>query len=78
MKREPKNIIGPKLRRLRTSAKLSIEELAARVVDRGGELSVVAIDKIEKRKRRIIDREFVCLAAALGVAVEKLFPRPRK
>jgi transcriptional regulator with XRE-family HTH domain len=78
MKTGHKNIIGPQLRRLRAAAGLTLIDLALAVAKRGENLSASDIGKIEERKRRVIDREFICLAAALGVEVKCLFARRRK
>lgn len=70
-----RNIVGPRVRKLRTAAGLTHDELARLVAIRGGDLSLEALASIERGERRVKDHEVLDLAGALGVAVERLFPR---
>lgn len=56
--------------------------LAARCARLGWDMSENTVTKIEKQFRCVSDREIVCLARALGVRLEEIFPvevrQPRK
>ncbi len=71
----PKNIIGPRVRRLRRVAGMTIEQLAKMVAAQGGDLCASDLRKIERRERRVKDHEVLRLANALGVDLETLFPK---
>lgn len=74
-KPQRKNIIGTRVRSLRTAAGLSSEDLAAVVATNGGGLSATEIGRIEAGERRVLDDEVLHLAQALGVPVDGLFPK---
>lgn len=70
MKAGKKNIIGPRVRRHRRAAGLSVEELAVR--------TGLDVTGIEAGARRVLDDEVLVLARALGVTVDALFPTSRR
>ena len=72
---EPKNIIGPVVRRLRSKAGLSQSELAARCQRQGWDVGRDTIAKIEGQSRWIGDSEIIQLARALRVQIQDLFAR---
>jgi transcriptional regulator with XRE-family HTH domain len=73
--KNPRNIAGPQVRRLRKAAKWSQPVLAARCARWGWVLSRETLAKIETQIRWVSDFELVCLANALGVPPEKLLPQ---
>ena len=72
--REPLNIVGPQVRRLRCERGLSQPALAAKCQLLGWDVSRDTIAKIEGQTRWVGDGELVFLARSLGVALEALFP----
>ena len=68
-----KNIIGSNVRQLRRKAKLTQEQLAARLQVSGYELDRLAIVRIEAGDRFIADYEVKALAIALSVNIEILY-----
>lgn len=75
MNTEPRNMIGPRVRKFRRAGGWTVADLTLRVAARGGELSVSDVRRIEQRTRRVKDHEVLRLAIALGVDTEELFPR---
>ncbi len=70
--REPKNIVGPQVARLRYQLGLSQVELAVRCQLAGWDASRRIIAGIEGQVRCVTDREFVLLARVLSVSLETL------
>lgn len=70
----PPNIIGPVVRELRLAKGWTQAMLAARCARLGWDMSENTVTKIEKQFRCVSDREIVCLAGALGVRLEEVFP----
>ena len=68
-----KNIIGSNVRRLRIKAKLTQEQLAARLQVLEYEFDRLTILRIEAGNRFIADYEVKALASALNVSIEKLY-----
>lgn len=68
------NIIGPVVRQLRTAKGWTQAMLAARCARLGWDMSENTVTKIEKQFRCVTDEETVCLARALGVRLEEVFP----
>jgi transcriptional regulator with XRE-family HTH domain len=70
-----KNVVGPRIReaRLRALAKVSQEELAARLQAMGVELDRSAISRIESGERQVTDLEILAICQALDVPVGNLF-----
>lgn len=72
------NLVGPQVRRLRMTAELSQESLAAKLQLAGWDLSRGGLSKIEAGLRRVNDAEVWLLAKVLACALTDLFPaRPK-
>lgn len=78
MTSNPRNLVGPTIRRLRYQAGLSQPELSARCSRWGWNLSRETLAKIETQLRWVSDFELVCLALALRVQSEDLLPKKDK
>ena len=78
MKQPAQNVIGPVVRRLRRAARLSVEELAARMGRTGYILRPDHIAAIEAGRRRVLDRDVLQFARTFGVPIRDLYPRARK
>ncbi len=63
------NLIGGRVRWMRERLQLTQDQLAGRLSRYGIHLDYVKIGQIEKGKRRVIDRELVAFARALGVSI---------
>jgi transcriptional regulator with XRE-family HTH domain len=72
------NIVGPKIRALRREKGLTQAMLAARCGMLGWDVGENTITKIETQIRCLVDAELLCLAKALDVHPEVLFPSPDK
>ena len=70
------NLAGLQVRRLRRAARLSQEELAARVQLAGLDLTQKAVSRIETGDRVVADYELLYLAQALQVSLQDLLPMP--
>ena len=68
-----KNIIGKNVRNLRHKAKLTQEQLAARLQVSGYEFDRLTILRIEAGNRFIADYEVKALAEAFNISIEKLY-----
>lgn len=66
---ESVNLIGGRVRWMRERLQLTQDQLAGRLSRYGIHLDYVKVGQIEKGKRRVIDRELVAFARALGVSV---------
>jgi len=69
-----KNIVGPRIRRLRYEQHLTQEQLSARVGRLGWDISRGTLSQIEAQIRCVTDFELVCLAKALGITADALLP----
>ncbi len=69
-----KNIVGPKIRRLRYERNLHQDQLAAKCNRLGWDLSRSTLAKIEAQVRCVNDQELLVLAKALKLTVNDLFP----
>jgi len=78
MKRNPRNLVGPQVRRLRDQQGLTQPMLAARCHRWGWDLSRQTLAKIETQLRWVSDFELLCLARALRVEPEQLWPAKDK
>ncbi|NOR69009.1 MAG: helix-turn-helix domain-containing protein [Methylomarinum sp.] len=67
------NQIGPNIRKIRESQKLTQEQLVARCNLLEWNISRGTLAKIESQVRRITDIEIVLMASALKVRVQDLF-----
>lgn len=63
------NLIGSRVRWMRERLQLTQDQLAGRLARYGIHLDYVKIGQIEKGKRRVIDKELVAFAKALGVSI---------
>ena len=68
-----KNIIGCNVRKLRHNAKMTQEQLAARLQVSGYEFDRLTIVRIEAGNRFIADYEVKALSEALNVGIGKLY-----
>lgn len=72
--RQPQNLVGWQVRRLRLQQRLTQPALAARCQVVGYDLSRESLAKIEGRIRTVTDAEVVLLAQALRVPFILLYP----
>lgn len=70
----PQNIVGSRIKALRLEKGLTQEKLAARCGMLGWDVGENVITKIEIQIRCVVDAELLCLAQALEVEPERLFP----
>jgi len=70
---QPRNIVGPQVRRMRCKAELSQPALAAQCQRIGWDVGRDAIAKIEGRTRWVADSELIHLAKALSSPLTDLF-----
>ncbi len=76
--KNPRNMVGPQIRKLRYQMELTQPELAARCNRWGWDLSRETLAKIETQVRWVSDFELVCLANALSVRLDELLsPKER-
>lgn len=78
MKKNPRNLVGLQIRRLREQQKLTQPMLAARCRRWGWDLSRETLAKIETQLRWVSDFELLCLAKALKTEPHELFPSKDK
>jgi transcriptional regulator with XRE-family HTH domain len=74
----PRNVIGPQLRRIRTVKGLSQPKLAEVLQRKGWDTSRDVIAKIEGQTRWVADFEVAFIAEVLQVHLDELFPRHRR
>jgi transcriptional regulator with XRE-family HTH domain len=67
------NVIGPKVKALRASKRMTQEALAARCNIKKWDISRGTLAKIEAQVRRVNDEEVALLAQALNVDIEELY-----
>ena len=68
------NLIGPQVRRIRSSRGWSQDLLATKLQICGWDVSRVTVAKIESRGHRVDDVQILFLAEVLGVEPVKLLP----
>ena len=73
--KEPRNLIGPTVRKLRYARGLSQPQMAALAQRHGWDIGRDVIAKIETQVRWVADVELVALAEILSVPVHKLCPK---
>jgi len=73
-KRISRNIVGPQVRRLRSAADLTQDELAARCALNGFDIGRASVSHIETGVRGVSDLEMVLLGRALRVPIAELVP----
>ena len=76
--KNPRNVVGPQIRKLRDQQRLTQPMLAARCRRWGWDLSRQTLAKIEVQLRWVSDFELVCLAKALRVDPAVLLPAKDK
>ncbi len=69
-----KNLIGPKVRQLRTDKGWTHAQLAAKLGERGWHCSADDIAKIEEGEEPVSDVQFLVLGIVLEVDHAELFP----
>ena len=69
-----KNIIGNRLKELRTAQGISQKTLAARLQTEGFEFTDLTILRIEQGKRFVPDYEIVAIANYFHISTDYLFP----
>ncbi|MDC3249216.1 helix-turn-helix domain-containing protein [Porticoccaceae bacterium] len=67
------NVIGPKVKALRASKRMTQEALAARCNIKKWDISRSTLAKIEAQVRRVKDEEVALLAQALNVDIKDLY-----
>ena len=72
--RRSRNIVGPQVRRLRSAAGISQDDLAARCALKGFDVGRGSISHIETGLRGVSDLEMVILAKVLRVGLDELVP----
>lgn len=69
-----KNLVGPRVRKLRWEQKLKQKELAAQLEIAGWPLDRAGVSKIESRFIKVSDYQLLCLMHVLKVNAEELLP----
>ncbi len=67
------NMVGHKVRRLRTEQKMSQQTLSDRLETHAIYICRGSISRIEDKRRTVTDIELYGLAKVLGVSIEELF-----
>jgi transcriptional regulator with XRE-family HTH domain len=68
-----RNVIGNRIREIRTNASITQEDLTARLNVLGIDIDRPMVSKIENCLREIVDYEIIAFAEALKVPIEDLF-----
>jgi DNA-binding XRE family transcriptional regulator len=76
--KNPRNLVGPQIRKLRSQQGLTQPMLAARCRRWGWDLSRETLAKIETQLRWVADFEILCLARALRAEPGDLWPAKDK
>src|SRR5271154_3286291 len=74
MEQKRRNIVGPRIRRLRNARDWTQEVLVARCGVAGHDITRGTLAKIEAGIRGVSDVELFVIAKVLGVKIEELFP----
>ena len=69
-----KNVVGPRVRKLRWGKKLKQKELAAQLEIAGWSLDRVGVSKVESRFIKVSDYQLLCLMHVLKVDASELLP----
>jgi transcriptional regulator with XRE-family HTH domain len=72
--KQPRNIVGPEIRRLRKERGLSQPMLVAKLNLAGWQISRETLAKIETQLRWVADFELVCLASVFKLSTEEILP----
>ena len=75
MSAKHKNIVGPQVRKRRSSLDLKQSELAAKLQNLGWEIDRAGVSKIEGQLIWVSDFQMMCLSEALSMAVTELLPK---
>ncbi len=75
MKKSSRNVVGPQIRRLRVSANLTQDALAAQCGVAGWDVSRGTLAKIEAQVRCVNDAELFVLARVLKCDLTALYPK---
>ena len=75
MDAQPKNIVGPQVRRLRVEAKLSQAALAAACQRVGWDIDRNTVAKVEGQMRWVGDFELLKIAKVFECRLADLFPK---
>lgn len=67
------NVIGPKLKNLRTDRKITQGEFCKKALEKHLTISVATICKIEHRQRSVYDYEIQIFAEILDVPIDELY-----
>ena len=73
--RNPRNLVGPEVRRLRVARNFSQPQLAALLQRKGWDATRDTVARIEGQVRWVADFEMVFLAKVLGVPLQELLSR---
>lgn len=68
-----RNVIGPNIKKIRNTKKITQEELTAKLQINGINIDRTMISKIENQTREIYDYEIISIAKALNIPIEHLF-----
>ncbi|XHR28132.1 MAG: helix-turn-helix domain-containing protein [Chthoniobacteraceae bacterium] len=71
-----RNVIGPKIQKLRQAKGWSQIELVGKLQLGGWDIERTVLTKIENGHRCITDYELILIAKVLGVTLNDLLPRP--
>ncbi len=69
-----KNVVGPRVRKLRWEKKLKQKELAAQLELAGWQLDRAGVSKVESRFIKVSDCQLLCLMCVLEVDAKELLP----
>ena len=69
-----KNLVGPRVRKLRWEQKLKQKELAAQLELAGWQLDRAGVSKVESRFIKVSDYQLLCLMHVLKVDARELLP----
>ena len=69
-----KNVVGPRVRKLRWEQKLKQKELAAQLEIAGWQLDRAGVSKVESRFIKVSDYQLLCLMHVLKVDARELLP----
>ena len=69
-----KNVVGPRVRKLRWEKKLKQKELAAQLELAGWQLDRAGVSKVESRFIKVSDCQLLCLMCVLDVDAKELLP----
>jgi transcriptional regulator with XRE-family HTH domain len=76
--KEPANLVGPQIQKVRYQMGLTQERLAARCQLMGLDISRATLAQIESRLRCVTDKELLLFARILGISTDGLFSEEMK